>query len=125
MCPTFYNSSLFNGFLQDAIESENRKFWGCLYNKAVAYKAWHLFEMSGAGKSDTAASISEISGGRQVASMSEGGISISFDSAAPGGTMSDSNLNSTVPGHLYLSLIKSRPTMGVNTAGTRLRGGFC
>jgi hypothetical protein len=50
----------------------------------------------------------------QVASMSEGGLSVSF---ATGAAVSGSGLETTKYGKLLLDLIKSRPSMGVNTAG--------
>jgi hypothetical protein len=50
----------------------------------------------------------------QVASMSEGGISISFATNASNDT---SGLNTTKYGLQLLALIKSCPTMGINRAG--------
>jgi hypothetical protein len=92
-----------------AVELTNRGFFGKLASYAIAYRACHLFMVSGGGGSGNPAF-----GMGQVASMSEGGLSVSF---ATGAAVSDSGLETTKYGKLLLDLIKSRPSMGVNTAG--------
>lgn len=109
ICPALAKSESVGAFVKMAEENTNRKFFGKQYAYAVAYRACHLFSVTeGAGGN---ASI----GVGQVASMSEGGQSISF---AVGGLSSnaDGGLETTKYGRMLLGLIKSSPRMGVNTA---------
>jgi hypothetical protein len=96
-----------------AVELTDRGFFGKLYSFAVAYRACHLFIVSGGSASG---GVGEMAAGLgQIASMSEGGLSISL--AAGGGSSDSGGLDTTKYGKLLLGLIKSRPTMGVNMAG--------
>jgi hypothetical protein len=118
ICPDLAASPSLGDFLDMAVEFTDRGFFGKMYPFAVAYRACHLFMVSGGGGSGNPAL-----GMGQVASMSEGGLSISFAASA----VSDSGgLDTTKYGKLLLGLIKSRPTMGVNTAGLHFppHGGY-
>jgi hypothetical protein len=92
-----------------AAELTDRGFFGKLAAFAIAYRACHLFTIAGGDGGGSAAL-----GLGQVASMSEGGLSVSF---ATGAATDNSGLNTSKYGKMLLGLIKSRPTMGVNTAG--------
>lgn len=94
-------------FLGMAVELTNRGFFGKLASFAIAYRACHLFTITGGGSNPAF-------GTGQITSMSEGGLSVSF---ASGSSADDSGLDTTKYGKLLLGLIKARPTMGVNTAG--------
>jgi hypothetical protein len=109
MCPELASSPSLDDFLGMAAELTDRGFFGKIYPYAVAYRACHLFTIAGGDGSGSAAL-----GMGQVASMSEGGLSVSFATSAA----SDSGgLDTTKYGKLLLGLIKSRPAMGVNMAG--------
>jgi hypothetical protein len=89
-----------------AVELTDRGFFGKLYPFAVAYRACHHFTITGGGNPAL--------GMGQITGMSEGGLSVTLAASA----ISDSGgLDTTKYGKLLLGLIKSRPTMGVNTAG--------
>jgi hypothetical protein len=121
ICPELADSPSLNDFLGMAVELTDRGFFGKLYSYAVAYRACHLYMVSGISTSGGAGKA--VAGLGQIASMSEGGLSISLASSAA----SDSGgLDTTKYGKLLLGLIKSRSTMGVNTAGLHLppHGGY-
>jgi hypothetical protein len=107
-------------FLEMAAEQIDRGFFGKQYPYAVAYKACHLF--SGIGKSETAQAIEEAGNGQQIASMSEGGLSVTFAQNSGGTATGSNDMGSTKYGRMFLDLLKTRPTMGVNTAGRASRG---
>lgn len=109
ICPALAESESVDTFVKMAEENTDRKFFGGQYAHAVAYRACHLYTITAGSKGNAAVGLG------QIASMSEGGISVSFATCAE----SDSNggLGSTKYGKLLLGLIKSRPRMGVNTAG--------
>jgi hypothetical protein len=107
ICPELAASSSMDVFLGMAVDLTDRFFFGKLASYAIAYRACHLFMVSGGGSGNPAFGIG------QIASMSEGGLSVSFAS----GAASDGGLDTTKYGKLLLGLIKSRPAMGVNTAG--------
>jgi hypothetical protein len=109
ICPDLAASPSLDIFLDMAVELTNRGFFGKLASYAIAYRACHLFMVSGGGGSGNPAF-----GMGQVASMSEGGLSVSF---ATGASASDSGLETTKYGKLLIDLIKSRLKIGVNTAG--------
>jgi hypothetical protein len=121
ICPELADSPSLGDFLGMAIELTNRSFFGKLAPYAIAYRACHLFMVSGGSVSG---GIDEaVSGLGQISGMSEGGLSVSLAASA----ISDSGgLDTTKYGKLLLGLIKSRPTMGVNTAGLHcsLPGGY-
>ena len=115
ICPALAKADSLGVFVKMAEENTSRKFFGKQYAYAVAYRACHLYTVTeGAGGSSAV-------GLGQVASMSEGGLSISF---AQGNQSSDADggLETSKYGKMLLGLIKSRPKMGVNTAG--LAGGM-
>jgi hypothetical protein len=120
ICPELAASPSLDDFLDMAVELTDRKFFGSLASHAIAYRACHLFMVSGGGGNGNPAF-----GMGQVASMSEGGLSVSFaTSASTGG--GGGGLDTTKYGKLLLGLIRSRPTMGVNTAGLHfpMPGGY-
>ncbi|MDR0388754.1 MAG: DUF4054 domain-containing protein [Spirochaetaceae bacterium] len=119
VCPELAASPSLDDFLDMAAELTDREFFGKLASYAVAYRACHLFMVSGGGGSGSPAF-----GMGQIASMSEGGLSVSF--AAGASKSGGSGLDTTKYGKLLLDLIKSRPTMGVNTAGLHfpVHGGY-
>jgi hypothetical protein len=118
VCPELAASPSLDVFLGMAVELTDRGYFGKMYAYAVAYRACHLFMVSGGGGSGNPAF-----GMGQVASMSEGGLSVSF---ATGASSGGGALDTTKYGKLLLGLIKSRPAMGVNTAGLHCspRGGL-
>ena len=104
ICPKLADSPSLSQFVQIAEESLDSRFFGKLFQQAVAYKACHLFELTGDKES-----VHNFGGSGAVTSYSEGGISVAFASG------SDNNeLNSTKYGKMLLALIKSRPKMNVN-----------
>jgi hypothetical protein len=118
ICPELASSPSLDDFLDMAVELTDRKFFGKLASYAVAYRACHLFMVSGGGGSGNPAF-----GMGRIAGMSEGGLSVSF---ATGASTSGDGLDTTKYGKLLLDLIKSRPAMGVNTAGLHfpMHGGY-
>jgi hypothetical protein len=109
VCPELAASPSLDDLLDMAFELTDRGFFGKMYPFAVAYRACHLFTVSGGGESGNPAI-----GTGQITGMSEGGLSVSF---AAGAVSDSGGLDTTKYGKLLLGLIKSRPTMGVNTAG--------
>jgi len=108
VCPDLANSASLDTYLAMAAESLSAGFFGAMYNHAVAYKAAHLFTLMDAMSGDLAATH-----GAPVASMSEGGLSVSFAQNAA----DDSALASTKYGKMLIGIMKGRPRMGVNNAG--------
>jgi hypothetical protein len=109
ICQELAASPSLDAFLSMAVELTDRGFFGKMASHAIAYRACHLFTIAGGdGSSNPAIGTGQITG------MSEGGLSMSLAASA----VSDSGgLDTTKYGKLLLGLIKSRPTMGVNTAG--------
>jgi len=111
ICPELASSPSLDIFLGMAVELTDRGFFGKLANYAIAYRACHLFTISGG---DSGGGSSALGMGK-IASMSEGGLSVTF---ANDNSVSDgSGLDTTKFGKLLLGLMRMRPTMGVNTAG--------
>ena len=106
ICPALSGSPSLQLYLGMAAQVTNRGFFGAVYEQALAYRAAHLFTMM---DSDSEG------GGAPVASMSEGGLSMSFAQAESG--TDGAALGSTKYGRMLLGLIKGRPTMGVNQSG--------
>jgi hypothetical protein len=122
ICPALSGSPSLPVFLEMAAAVASRGFFGSVYNQAAAYQAAHLFTlMGGSGGGGAADAIKELGGGAAVASMSEGGLSVSFAQTAGNSSGTAAALGSTKYGRMYLGLMKSRPTMGVNHAGGLLR----
>lgn len=115
ICPALAKSDSLGTFVKMAEENTSRTQFGKQYPYAVAYRACHLFTITAGSGGNAALGLG------QVASMTEGGLSVSF---AAGGSQSNANggLETTKYGKMLLGLIKSRPKMGVNTAG--LAGGM-
>jgi hypothetical protein len=109
-CPELSGSPSLPMFLAMAIEQTDRGYYGAMYAYAVAYQACHDFTMAA---NNTMKNIMDKSGGAPIASMSEGGLSVSFAQGATGG----SDLLSTKYGRMLLALRRSRPRMGVNAGG--------
>lgn len=114
ICPALAQNDALSVFVKMAEENTDRKFFGKQYAYAVAYRACHLFTITAGSGGNSAMGLG------QVASITEGGLSISF---ATGSSASDADggLETSKYGKMLLGLIKSRPRMGVNTAG--LAGG--
>jgi hypothetical protein len=104
ICPSLADSPSLSQFVQMASESLNSRFFGKLFNQAVAYKACHLFTITAGDKTG----IHSISGGA-VTSYHEGGIDINFAQ-----NQSDSELATTQYGKMLLDLMKQCPKMDVN-----------
>ncbi len=105
ICPELADSPSLSQYVQLARESLSSRFFGNLYNQAVAYKACHVFIQTKPSELNDILSI----GGGSVNHLQEGGINIGFNNAT-----SDKELSSTKFGRMLLDLIKSRPTMDVN-----------
>lgn len=106
ICPKLANSPSLLQFVQVAKESLDSRFFGKMYEQAVAYKASHLFTLTG----DDTSVQAQIGAGGSLTSYSEGGISIGFSAGG-----NDTNeLSSTKYGRMLLALIKSMPRMNVN-----------
>ena len=111
ICPELSGSPSLSVFIEMAAEITDKGFFGKMYPYAVAYRACHLYSITGGGNSGNGAL-----GMGQIASMSEGGLSVTFAQNQSAETNS-SGLDTTKYGKQLLALIKSRPTMGVNMAG--------
>ena len=105
ICPDLADSPSLSQFVQMASESLNSRFYGKLFNQAVAYKACHLFTITTGDKTG----IHSIGGSGSVTSYHEGGIQIGFSA-----NQSDSELATTKYGKMLLDLMKSKPRMDVN-----------
>lgn len=104
ICTDLADSPSLSQYIQIATESLSSRFFGKLYNQAVAYKACHLYTLTKQSALNDALSV----GGGSVNHLQEGGITIGFNNA---GTK---DLESTKYGRMLLELMKSRPTMDVN-----------
>jgi hypothetical protein len=116
VCQELAASPSLDVFLGMAAELTDRGFFGNLASYAIAYRACHLFMVSGGGTAGGGVE-SAAAGLGQIASMSEGGLSVSFVTGSGGASSNAEALDTTKYGKLLLALIKSRPTMGVNMAG--------
>lgn len=105
ICKELADSPSLSQYLQIATESLSSRFFGKLYNQAVAYKACHLFTLT---KPSELNQMTDVGGG-SVNRLKEGGIELGFNS-----TNSEKELTSTKYGRMLLDLMKSRPTMDVN-----------
>jgi hypothetical protein len=110
ICPELSGSPSLPVFVEMATEVTDKGFFGKQYSYAIAYRACHLFSVAGGSNGGNS-----VMGLGQVASMSEGGMSISFATNANGN--SNSGLDTTKYGKMLTALIKSLPSMGVNMAG--------
>jgi hypothetical protein len=111
ICPELSGSPSLPVYLEMAVESTSAGFFGKMYDYAVAYKAAHLFTLMDGG-TNISDNVQKIGGGAPVASMSEGGVSISF--AQNSGDTDKADMGSTKYGKMLASLIKSRPSISVN-----------
>lgn len=105
ICPELADSPSLSNYLQIAKESLSSRFFGKLYNQAIAYKACHLFTLT---KPSELNNILSIAGG-SINHLQEGGINIGFNNST-----SDKELSATKYGRMLLDLIRSRPSMDVN-----------
>lgn len=105
ICPELADSPSLSQYVQMATESLNSRFFGKLFNQAVACKACHLFTLNKKSSLDEVLSV----GGGPVSGISEGGISVNFAT-----TGKDNELLSTKYGRQLLNLMKSCPRMDVN-----------
>ena len=104
ICPDLADSPSLSQFVQIASESLNSRFFGKLFNQAVAYKACHLFTITTGDKTG----IHSIGGGA-VTGYHEGGIDVNFAQ-----NQSDSELSTTKYGKMLLDLMKQCPRMDAN-----------
>jgi hypothetical protein len=109
ICPELSGSPSLPTFLAMAVEQTDRGFYGAMYSYAIAYRACHLFKVM-----DSHDTVMNRGAGAPIASMSEGGLAVSFAQAAAADA---SGLGSTKYGKMLLGLMKSRPKMGVNAGG--------
>jgi hypothetical protein len=118
ICPELASSPSLDTYLGMAVELTDRGFFGKLASFAIAYRACHLFTITGGDGSGNPAI-----GTGQITGMTEGGLSLSLAASA---TQDSGGLDTTRYGKLLLGLIKSRPTMGVNMAGLNFprHGGY-
>lgn len=105
ICKPLADSPSLSNYIQMAKENLSNSFFGSQINYAVAYKACHLFTMC---NDDGLNKIKNLGNG-SITSYSEGGMSVSFASG------NNNELSQTKYGNMLLKLIKSRPTMNVNT----------
>lgn len=105
ICPELADSPSMSQYEQMARESLSSRFFGKLYEQAVAYKACHLYTVTKKSALNDAMNI----GGGSVNHLSEGGISLGFTSPH-----SDKELLSSRYGRMLYDLIRSMPTMQVN-----------
>lgn len=105
ICPKLADSPSLSQFVQIAQESLDGRFFGKMYQQAIAYKACHLFELT----ANTANIQSQLGSSGAITSYKEGGIDISFAASS-----NDNELNSTKYGKMLLALIKAMPRMNVN-----------
>ena len=77
ICPELSDSPSLSQYIQIARESLSSRFFGKMYEQAVAYKASHLFVLT---KPSELNQMTEVSGG-SINHFSEGGISIGFDTS--------------------------------------------
>lgn len=105
ICKELTDSPSLSQYLQISRESLSSRFFGKMYEQAVAYKACHLFTLT---KPSELNKMTDASGG-SINHLQEGGISIGFNS-----TNSDKELSSTKYGRMLLDLMKTRPAMDVN-----------
>ena len=105
ICPALADSPSLSQYVQMATESLNSRFFGKVFNQAVAYKACHLFTLNNQSALNDILSV----GGGPVTGITEGGISVNFAD-----TKNDSELGATKYGRQLLDLMKSRPRMDVN-----------
>jgi len=105
ICTDLAGSPSLPNYVQMAEESLSSRFFGKLYNQAVAYKACHLFTLTQKSELNNILAI----GGGSVNHLQEGGINIGFNNST-----SDKELSATKYGRMLLDLIRSRPSMDVN-----------
>ena len=114
ICPELSGSPSLQVYLDMAVESTSTSFFGTMYHHAVAYKAAHLFTLLDDSKAGATGELGALGGGAPIASVSEGGVSVSF---AQNAATDVSVLNSTNYGKTLLGIMKGRPRLGVNQAG--------
>ena len=117
ICPELSGSPSLPVYLEMAVEVTDKGFFGSVYNTAIAYRAAHLFTMTGAATSKNG-----VMGANPVSSMSEGGVSVSF--AVPAQSGNSDTLGNTKYGKMLLDLINTRPSMGVSGPGLARGGCF-
>jgi hypothetical protein len=120
ICPALAGSPSKPVYVAMAVETTNRRFFGKLYNEAIAYKACHLFTLFAGAEQGGSVGGGGIAGDitSPVKAVSEGGLRIEYSVAGEsGGTVDD--MKNTKYGLHFLSLARSIPRLNVN------RGGVC
>jgi hypothetical protein len=114
ICPELSGSPSLQVYLGMAVEGTDRRFFGSMYEQAVACLAAHYYEVfSGSSGSLAIDKLKELGGGARIASATEGKLSVSFAQQGAAAGSSASNLGDTKYGRMLLSLKRSRPRMGV------------
>ena len=98
ICPELAFSPSLDAFMGMAVELTDRGFFGKMASFAIAYRACHIFTITGVdGSSNPAIGTGQITG------MTEGGLSLSL---AASETPDSGGLDTTKYGKLLLGLIK-------------------
>ena len=84
----------------------SRKQFGKLYNQAIALLVCHRMKMVGYGTSPLGGGVGDVGTSTSVASVSDGGTSISFNSGAGQFTFVDAELTMTSYGIQFIQLRK-------------------
>lgn len=101
------SESVLDSWIEIVSPMVSRKQFGNLYTQAIAYLVCHNMKLAGLGEDATgglAAIGASGSHGISVASVSDGGTSLSFNSGAGAWTFADAELSLTVYGAKYLQL---------------------
>ena len=114
-CPALSGSPSLQGYLKMAFGELSRKFYGVVYNKAVALKAMHEYTVDQANPGSAGEALIEMGGGAKVASVSEVGISVSFAQSASGtGGGIEATLSDSKFGRELAELKKGRLRIGIS-----------
>ncbi|GHU34515.1 hypothetical protein FACS1894172_14900 [Spirochaetia bacterium] len=116
ICPPLATSESLPMYLQMAREMSSKRFFGSMYEYAIAYLACHFFTVFG-DSTGAGGALDPAVGTGKIASKSEGGMSISYAQESSTGAAGSEELSTTKFGKLYLALRIRRPAMGVNTSG--------
>lgn len=109
ICKELADSPSLSVYLQMAKESLDSRFFGKLYQMAVAYKACHLFTVYG---EDSDMSGIAGAGVNPISGVKEGGLSVNFQGGS--GSGNNTSLATTKYGKMLLDLMRSRPSADVN-----------
>lgn len=111
LCPDFYASDVYASIIEQCEENTSKTFFGVLRNQAVAYKACHFYTLFSPDAG--------VNAGGQIASVTEGRLSISYFNENDT-TTDNAFWQSSKYGKLYLWLLKSMPRANVNRLSGRM-----